>query len=124
VNFDQTDEFAKDVKQLSKKWRTLASDIEYVKPRLAKLYIGQDPQALSDLRSSFFNGKRATILHMLQNGNEIVKMRLDVAMLGNSDKARLIFVAIKQSNTITFIELYAKNEKERENMARIRRYMK
>lgn len=123
MNFDRTDEFTKDIKKLSKKWRSLEGDIEYLEPRLEKLYLGDDPDTINNLREAFFNGKRATILHSLENGNEIVKMRLDVASLGSNDKVRIVFVAVRRANTITFIELYSKNEKDREDQSRIKRYL-
>ena len=50
-------------------------------------------------------------------------MRLDVADLGRNDTVRIVFVAIKTESTIQFIELYAKNDKNREDTARIRKYL-
>lgn len=55
---------------------------------------------------------------------EVIKMRLDVQSLGASDKARLIFVAVRDKQSITFIELYAKNEKAREDTTRIKKHLK
>lgn len=122
MNFDSTDEFTKDVKRLSKKWRSIPSDIEDAKQTLLSLYVEQEGADLSELRKSFFNGSRATILHQLDDG-EIVKMRLDVAALGSNSKVRLVFVAVTQPHAIIFIEMYAKNEKNREDQTRIRRYL-
>ncbi|QQS18168.1 hypothetical protein IPL68_06050 [Candidatus Saccharibacteria bacterium] len=50
-------------------------------------------------------------------------MRLDVAALGRSDKVRIIFIAVKTENEILFVELYAKNDKNREDPRRYRGYL-
>jgi len=122
MNFRYAPEFEKDLKKLSKKWGSLSKDIEYVKPRIEALYVGGKAEELAEIRNAFFNGKRAVILQTLGN-KEVVKMRLDVESLGTSDKVRVIFIATITTQTITFIELYAKNEKTREDMQRIKRYL-
>ncbi len=120
MNFEQTPEFAKDLKRLSKKWRSLPSDIEYVKPRIESLYTPREDIDLEQYRSDFFGGKGATILQSAE-GYEVVKMRLDVAALSTNNKVRLVFVAVVTENKVVFIELYAKSEKDREDAKRINR---
>jgi len=78
---------------------------------------------LAEYRNAFFNNKRASILRLLEDGTEVVKMRLDVAVLGKNDKVRLVFIAIRRENSILFVELYAKNEKPREDIKRIQKYL-
>ena len=123
MNFSETPEFQKDVKRLAKKWRSIPGDIEAVKPYLLPLYeFRADDVEVSVYRRDFFNGKRAAILHTTST-YEVIKMRLDVATLNRSDKVRIIFVAVKTEGTIRFIELYAKNEKDREDTKRIKKYL-
>ncbi|HMR73153.1 MAG TPA: hypothetical protein PKD68_04055 [Candidatus Saccharibacteria bacterium] len=123
MNFEFTPEFEKDVKRLAKKWRSIPRDIEAVKKYILPLYeICADDVEIAVYRQGFFNGKSATILQTTDT-YEVVKMRLDVADLGRSDKVRIIFIAIKIEETIRFIELYAKSNKEREDMKRIRKYL-
>ncbi len=123
MNFSETPEFKKDVKRLAKKWRSIPLDIEAVKPYILPLYVPRDGEdVMQDYRKAFFAGKIAAVLRA-QGDTEVVKMRLDVADLGRNDKVRIIFVAVKSRNTITFIELYAKNEKDREDQARIKKYL-
>lgn len=123
MNFSETPEFKKDVKRLSKKWRSIPMDIEAVKPYILPLYTHQtDEVTANEYRRAFFAGKIAAILHT-QEGVEVVKMRLDVADLGRSDKVRIIFIAVKTNDTIRFVELYAKNEKSREDSSRYRSYI-
>ncbi len=122
MNFEYSSEFAKELKKLAKKWRSLPLDIEVVQPFISELYTSGDNQELADFRSAFFNGKRATILQTTSDA-EVVKMRLDVESLGTNDKVRIIFVAVITTQTVTFIELFAKNEKNREDVQRIKRYL-
>ncbi len=120
MNFKQTPEFQKDLKRLSKKWRSIEADIEYAKPRIESLYTDSDD--IEEYRAAFFGGKRGVILHQL-GASEVIKMRLDVAALGRNDKVRIIFIAVRSKDTITFIELYAKNDKEQQDQRRIKKYL-
>lgn len=125
LNFDKTPEFDKDVKQLTKKWRSLPSDIEKVKSVIEHLYVpllGISKSDFEEFRAQFFSTNRATILTTTDNC-EVVKMRLDCASLGNDKKTRLIFIALVANKQVKLIELYAKNSNERENAARIKKYM-
>lgn len=123
MNFEQTPEFQKDIKRLAKKWRSLPKDIEAAQRDLVPLYVAQEGIDIKRLRETFFNGKRATILEII-NGCEVVKMRLDVASLGTNSKVRIVFIAVVAEGRIMFVELYAKNEKDREDTRRIERCLK
>ena len=123
MNFNESPEFQKDVKRLAKKWRSIPSDIEAAKVYIKPLYENlSDDVNVQVYRDEFFSGKRAAILRS-KDDTEVIKMRLDVADLGRNDKVPLLFTAVKSNGTITFIELYAKNEKARENTQRIKKYM-
>ncbi|HEV7951759.1 MAG TPA: hypothetical protein VGO98_00060 [Candidatus Saccharimonadales bacterium] len=125
MNFSSTPEFDKELKTLKKKWRSLPDDIDLVKKALPLLYKLQDDESGVELqlrRDQFFNNKRAAILQST-DGKEVVKMRLDCASLGNKDAARLVFICIKSEDTITFTELYSKSDKNREDTARIKKYI-
>ena len=120
MNFKQTPEFQKDLKRLGKKWRSLPTDITDAQRSLIPLYVPQPGVDILVLRQSFFGSKHAAILHQTSKA-EVVKMRLDVSDLGTKDKVRMIFIAVKTDNEIIFVELYAKDEKLREDPARYRR---
>ncbi|MEI7918518.1 MAG: hypothetical protein WCH58_03985 [Candidatus Saccharibacteria bacterium] len=120
--FDFADEFSKDLKRLRKKWRSLPNDIEYVKPRIVSLYTQRSDIDLNQYRADFFSTKTATILSS-SGDTEVVKMRLDVESLGSNNKVRIVFIAIRNKDEIKFIEIYAKNEKSREDQQRIKRYL-
>lgn len=121
MNFEQSPEFQKDLKRLSKKWRSLSGDLADVELLIADVYTDNDQHEL--FQQKFFNNKRATKL-VVQNDVEVIKMRLDVAVLGSADKARIVFVAVKTNQRIVFVELFAKNEKSREDRNRYRQYLK
>lgn len=123
MNFEQTPEFQKDLKRLSKKWRSLIRDIEFVKPKIQSLYVAREDIDINQYRADLFATKKATVLTTSSDGVEVVKMRLDVADLGSNSKIRIVFVAIKTDNEMLFVELYAKNEKPREDQSRIRKYL-
>ena len=120
MNFEQTPEFRKDVKRLSKKWHLLSSDIKALHSQLNDLYLGEEN--LVEFRAAFFNGRRAAIL--TQNDVcEVIKMRLDVLSLNMQDKVRIVFVAVKAESKIYFVELFAKNDKDREDPSRYKKYL-
>jgi mRNA-degrading endonuclease RelE of RelBE toxin-antitoxin system len=122
MNFEHTPEFKKDLKKLAKRWRSLPQDVVDAEWAITPLYIEQEGVDIAVYRKSLLGMKRATILHQTDR-YEVVKMRLDVAALGRSDKVRIVFVAIKTKSTIVFIELYSKNEKDREDTKRIKKYL-
>lgn len=124
MNFSETPEFKKELKHFAKKWRSMPDDIVAVKQYILPLYEQIEPGVdIKKYREGFFNGKNATILFS-NDETEVIKMRLDVADLGGGDKVRLIFIAIRNNSEIKFIELYAKNEKPREDQKRIKKYLK
>ena len=122
MNFNEAPEFQKDVKRLTKKWRSIPNDIEAAKKYIEPLYkIKADDVEVGEYRRDFFNGKNAAILKE-NDSTEVIKMRLDVADLGRNDKVRIVFVTMKNDDGITFIELFAKNDKDREDEKRIKKY--
>ena len=126
MNFSTSSEFDRELKRFSKSWPSLKADFNPVYKTLPLLYTIQDNETDFDLRlrrRNFFNNKRATLLHTIESGAEVAKMRLDCKSLGNKDVLRLVFVYIKKGETIEFIELYSKTEKSREDQQRIKSYL-
>ena len=124
MNFSETAEFQKDVKRVAKKWRSIPGDIDASKVYISPLYEKLDKDVSVELyRQAFFSGKRAAVL-LAGEDFEIIKMRLDCESLGTNSKIRIIFVAVKTEDTIEFVELYAKNEKDREDKKRFAQYVK
>lgn len=122
MNFSYSPEFEKDVKSLSKKIRTIGSDLERVKPRVEALYSQVEGADLNEFRKLFFSSKKAAIITSIDTC-EVIKMRLDTDTFTARDKLRLIFIAVINKNDIIFVELYAKNEKSREDPKRYKKYL-
>lgn len=122
MNFNYSPEFEKDVKALSKKIRTLKNDLERVKPRVAALYTLVEGTDLDEFRKLFFSSKKAAIITSIESC-EVIKMRLDTDTDTARGKLRLVFIAVVNKNDIIFVELYAKNEKSREDPKRYKKYL-
>ena len=126
MNYSSAPEFDRELKTFAKKWRSLPRDLEVVKKTLPLLFeqqVDEAPDALQTRRDGFFNNRRAAILSAHDNDTEVVKMRLDCVSLGSKDIIRLVFVCVQSKGSLTFIELYSKNDKQREDTTRIRRYV-
>jgi hypothetical protein len=121
MNFDQTPEFAKELKKLSKKWRRLPKDLTILQLAITTLYKGANGLPSSHIREAFFSTKKAAVLTTLSPVSEVVKIRLDSQDL-NSDMLRIVY--LQQNENVLFIELFVKNEKSREDQPRIKKYTK
>jgi len=120
--FESAPEFTKELKALSKRWKTLEADLEIAKASLTQIYRSQEVPDQGLMAQAFFDGKRASRL-MRTEAHEVVNMRLDCSSPGAQGKLRLVFVFVKIADRIQFIELYAKNDKDREDAERIKRYV-
>lgn len=118
LSFEHTPEFKKDAKKLSKRWRSIPSDIKTAEAALRVVYSGDE-----EIYRQFFATKRAAVISK-SNEAELVKMRIDCKSLGNDKKVRLVFILLKMRDTIQLVEVFAKNDKSRENQSRIQKYMK
>ncbi len=121
MNFDQTPEFAKELKKLSKKWRRLPEDLAVLQSAIITLYIGAKGLPATHIREAFFSTKKGAVLTVLGPSSEVVKVRFDSQDL-NSNKLRVVY--IQKGENVLFVELFAKNEKPRENQERISKYIK
>lgn len=113
INFQQTSKFAKELKDLSKKYRTLGKDF----CQLKEVYLVTAPRG---------NGsKHWNLLHKNET-LEIYKVRMHC----DSTKGkffRVIYAYHLKTETvefIEFIEIYYKRDKENENRERIKDYLK
>ena len=113
MNFRKTREFEKDFKKLSKKFRTLDSDLAEFKKVLNKapLGIGKHFNVITKTGSIY-----------------IIKARFFCRSLKKKD-LRIIYAYIENHQTvemvgIEFIEMYFKGNKENEDRERIKNYLK
>ena len=120
MNYSRVPEFEKDVKALKKRVRSLEGDLERAKHLIEALY-GHSDAEQAEFKKLFLAGKKATIL--TKTGVvEVVKMRLDTDTDSYRGKLRLVFAVAVDKAEVSFIELYSKNDKPREDQRRLRRY--
>lgn len=120
MNYSRVPEFEKDVKALKKRVRSLEGDLERTKHLIEVLY--RHPYAeQTEFKKRFLAGKKATILTKT-GAVEVVKMRLDTDTDSYRGKLRLVFAVAVDKAEVSFIELYSKNDKPREDQRRLRRY--
>lgn len=107
MNFDETDEFSKDFKRLSKKYKSLPDDLFEFKKVVSKF-----PHGI---------GKHFVVL-IVREMVKIVKSRLFCRYLKGSSM-RIIYAYCESKNRIEFIQLYFKGDKENEDHNRIKNYL-
>lgn len=112
--FDELSEFQKDMKGLSKKYRSLPDDLVVVKRVL---------EVFPDERPPF-----SFRLEHLGLGNFIIKMKKiackSLKGKGVNSDLRLIYAYFAGEQRIVLIELYHKNDKANEDRERILRHFK
>jgi len=113
INFKSTAEFQKDLKKLSKKFRSLDEDLTEFKKVLNEAPLGI--------------GKHFNVI-IKTDSVYIVKARFFCRSLKRKD-LRVIYAYIEKHQTIEmvgieFIEIYFKGEKENEDRERIKNYLK
>ena len=103
MNFNETNEFSKDFKRLSKKYRSLSDDLLEFQKVVSEIPFGA--------------GKHFAILTTTETV-KIIKSRLFCRYLKGSS-LRIIYAYCETKKMIEFIEVYSKSEKEREDRQRI-----
>jgi hypothetical protein len=106
--FYQLPEFERELKKLSKKYPSLPSDLEDIRPILLETRTGI--------------GKNFTIISSSPNV-DIVKVRILCESL-RSRTIRLIYASHKDRIEFMYIEVYFKGDKENEERERIQKYVK
>lgn len=110
MNFQETEEFRKDLKKLSKRYRTLPEDIEILKKVLAAEPGESPPRSyrISNL------GIEKNIIKVKRIACRSMKGK------GSNTGLRLIYCYELKPEKIIFIELYYKGDKENEDRGRIK----
>ena len=108
MNFDETDEFSKDFKRLSKKYKSLVDDLLEFKKVVSKFPLG--------------TGKHFVVL-IAKETVKIIKGRLFCRYLKGSS-LRVICAYCKNKQKLEFIQLYFKGDKEDEDHSRIKNYLR
>jgi hypothetical protein len=106
--FTQLPEFEKELKKLSKKYPTIESDIEDIKPIILNCPTG--------------TGKNFIIIKSTEN-TKIVKVKIHCESL-RSRTIRLIYSYREDKFEFLYLEVYFKGDKENEDRERINEYLK
>ena len=105
--FDQTPEFKKELKKLSKKFQSLGTDL-----KTFEAVITNKPTGI---------GTSFTIIHATETV-KIVKARLACKTLRNTS-LRIIYAFREDTITFMYIELYFKGDKPNEDQVRVDNYL-
>jgi len=108
MNFNETDEFSKNFKRLSKKYKSLPDDLLEFKKVVTVLPLG--------------SGKHFVILHNLEQ-IKIMKARFFCRYLRGAS-LRIIYAYRESIKTIDFIELYFKGKQTNENRVFINDFLR
>ena len=112
--FDELGEYKKDLKQLLKKYRTLAEDLDVVKKVLG---VNPDEKPPFSFRINDL-GLETCVVKVKKIACRALKGR------GVNSGLRLIYAWFEVEQRIVMVELYHKNEKENEDRNRINRHFK
>lgn len=107
MKFNETEEFSKDFKRLSKKYKSLPDDLLEFKKVITSLPLG--------------SGKHFVILRNLEQV-KIIKARFFCKYLRGAS-LRITYAYRESVKTIDFIELYFKGEQENEDKKRIKYFL-
>ena len=114
MTFDEIIEFQKDLKKLTKRYRSLPEDLEIVKKAL---YAEPDADPPYSFRIEGLKIKTC-IIKVRKISCRSLKTR------GVNSGLRIIYAYFKNDFRIVFIELYHKSDKAGENRERILKYFK
>ena len=108
MNFDETSDFQKDVKRLTKKYKSIPNDL-----KVFQRVVSHDP-----------SGSNKKHFHILTQTDDciIVKARFRCRYLRRQFLLRIIYAYHPCVQKIVFIELYFKGDKENPNEQRIQKY--
>lgn len=114
MNFEELNEFIKDLNKLRKKYRSLDEDLEVVR-KVLRVEPNERPPfsfRISDL------GIESCVIKVKKIACKSLKGR------GVNSGLRLVYAFFEEEHRIVFIELYHKNNKENEDRERIQNNFK
>ncbi len=107
MNFDETAEFSKDFRKLSKKYKSLSDDLLEFRKVISEFPLG--------------TGRSFAVLVKEEN-IKIIKARLFCRYLKGSS-LRIIYAYWESKKRVEFIQLYFKGDIGSEDLKRIKRYL-
>ena len=117
IDYFETEEFAKDLKKLAKRFKTLADDIETAKKNAIELYHLHKIDNQSVFQIHEFKSVKMEICKLKKFACKELKGK------GVQSGIRVIYAYHKNRLRIEFIEMYYKGDKDNENRERIKAYL-
>ncbi len=114
IKYNETTEFQKDLKRLTKKFRSLPEDFETVKKAVIELYHVKNIDNLSTFEIPGYTNKETSFWKIKKFACRALKGR------GVKSGICVIYKLNDKEQKVTFIEMYYKSEQENENYKRIK----
>lgn len=118
INYDETDEFQKDLKKLLKKYRSLKEDLETAKTASIELFHIHKVNNLSVFPIPGFCTDEILICKIKKFACKALKGR------GSKSGIRVIYAFHITLQRAVFIEMYFKADQKNEDRERIKRYLR
>ncbi len=118
IDYDATDVFQKDLKQLLKKFQTLEEDLETAKRNAIELYHLKGINNRSIFPIPDFCSDEILVCKIKKFACKSLKGR------GVMSGIRVIYAYHVAASKVEFIEIYFKGKKENEDRGRIKEYLK
>ncbi len=118
INYDATPDFKKDLKKLSKKYRTLPEDLEVAKTNAIELYHIKKIDNESVFRIKGFPSGKIEFFKIKKFACKYLKGK------GNRTGIRIIYAFSTDPLKVIFLEMYLKADQENEDKNRIKNYLK
>ncbi len=118
INYEETLEFQKDFKKLSKKFRTLSEDLEVAKSNAIELLHTHEINNRSIFFIPNFCSERIKVCKLKKFACRSLKGK------GNKSGIRIIYVFLEKPKRVIFLEIYFKGKKQKEDFDRVKKYLK
>lgn len=118
MTYEETDEFAHDVKKLLKRFRSLHEDLEVVKRNAIELYHCKNLDNRSVFRIPGLGSGSVQPYKVKKFACKALKGK------GNRSGIRVIYAYLVQSQKVVFLEMYYKADQANENRQRITDFLK
>jgi len=118
INYEETPEFKKDLRRLSKRFRTLSQDLEVAKRNAIELFHIHRIDNRSVFLIPNFCSERIRVCKLRKFACKALKGR------GSKSGVRIIYLFLEKAEKVIFLEMYFKGDKEKENFHRIKKCLK
>lgn len=116
IDYEPTDEFQRDFKKLSKKFRTLSEDLEVLKKAVIQLYHVQRVDNNAIFAIPGFQSENSQSYKIKKFASKSLKGK------GVKTGLRLIYIFKPSESKVILVEIYYKGEQTNEDKNRLKKY--